>query len=224
MESKKSAEADLERKRAGFFALGLVIASSTIWLSLSFRSAEDNTEEKKIVFEASDREDILEIEEMQEEPPPPEEPEIVPPPPQAVEDIIEVEDDVEVDTDLGLDIEIEEIPDDTPVEIEEEPIVDFAEVDPMFPGGEAEMNKFIQENVEYPQMSIEMGEQGIVYVEFVVNKNGSIEQVKVVRGVSDALDAEAKRVVKTMPRWTPGEQAGKPVRVRFTIPIHFRLG
>ena len=86
------------------------------------------------------------------------------------------------------------------------------------------MMTWIQKHIEYPQLAIEMGEQGIVYVQFVVNKDGSIEQVKVMRGVSDALDDEAKRVVKRMPKWTPGEQAGKKVRVRYTLPIHFRLG
>ena len=101
---------------------------------------------------------------------------------------------------------------------------DFAEVEPAFPGGEAAMAQWLNDNIEYPQLSVEMGEQGIVYVQFVVNKDGSIEQVRIVRGVSDALDDEAKRVVKKMPKWSPGEQAGKPVRVRFTLPIHFRLG
>jgi len=100
----------------------------------------------------------------------------------------------------------------------------FAEVEPTFPGGESAMMTWIQEHIEYPQLAVEMGEQGIVYVQFVVNKDGSIEKVKIMRGVSDALDDEAKRVVKRMPKWTPGEQAGKKVRVRYTLPIHFRLG
>jgi protein TonB len=138
-----------------------------------------------------------------------------------------VEDDEEIeDIDLSA---IEDEPDDIPIEedepvIAEEPIADFAEVEPTFPGGEGAMMTWIQENIEYPQIAVEMGEQGIVYVQFVVNKDGSIEQVKIMRGVSDALDDEAKRVVKKMPKWTPGEQAGKKVRVRYTLPIHFRLG
>jgi protein TonB len=119
--------------------------------------------------------------------------------------------------------EITTVPDDTELEIEEEPITEFAEVEPSFPGGEAAMMEWIQKTVEYPSLAVEMGEQGIVYVQFVVNKNGSIEQAKVVRGVSDALDAEAVKVVSKMPPWTPGEQAGKKVRCRFTLPIHFRL-
>merc|ERR1711974_299537 len=124
-------------------------------------------------------------------------PEAAPPPP-VIEEIKEVEDDKEA-------------------------IIDVPEVDPTFVGGEAAMAEWIQKNIEYPPMAVEMGEQGVVYVEFVVNTDGSIEQVKTKRGVSDALDAEAKRIVKKMPKWNPGEQAGKKVRVRFVLPINFRL-
>lgn len=117
-----------------------------------------------------------------------------------------------------------------PVEIEtEEPstnesdITDFAEVDPAFPGGESAMIKFIQENVTYPELSREMGEQGTVYVQFVVNTDGSIQDVKVLKGVSELLDREAVRVIKKMPKWSPGKQDGEPVRVRYQIPINFRI-
>lgn len=223
MENKKSQEADLEKKKIGFFSVGLVIASASIWLSMSFVGVQDDTAYQKAEEDSMAEELVYEI--TPEDEPPPEEPEIAPPPPPQTEDIVEVEDDIEVETDFSnLEVEIEEVPTFVPVEIEKEEIYDFVDVDPEFQGGEAAMAKWIQENVEYPQMSIEMGETGTVYVEFVVNKNGSIEQVRVVRGVSDALDAEAKRVVKKMPKWKPGEQAGKPVRVRYTIPINFRLG
>jgi TonB family protein len=92
-----------------------------------------------------------------------------------------------------------------------EPIVDFADVEPEFPGGEAEMVKFIQTNVVYPETSREMGEQGTVYVQFVVNADGSISDVVVLKGVSELLDAEAVRLIKLMPNWTPGMQNGTPV-------------
>ena len=98
------------------------------------------------------------------------------------------------------------------------------DIDPEYPGGEAEMNRYIMENVNYPEESIEIAEQGIVYVEFVVNKDGSLSDVKVIRGISDALDAEAIRAVKNMPNWTPGIQHNRPIRVRITLPITFRLG
>lgn len=110
------------------------------------------------------------------------------------------------------------------LDYDEDDLLDFAEIDPEFPGGEAEMNKFIQENILYPQEAIEKGEQGIVYVQFVVRKNGDINDVEIVRGVSESLDKEAARVIKKMPRWRPGKQNDEYVNVRFTIPIHFTLG
>ena len=109
------------------------------------------------------------------------------------------------------------------VEYPEDELLDFAEEEPEFPGGEAAMNEFIQNNVEYPQNAIEMGEQGIVYVQFIVDKTGSINNVEVVRGVSTSLDNEAKRVIRKMPKWNPGKQNGELVNVRFTIPISFKL-
>jgi protein TonB len=223
MEDKKSKEADLERSKFAFFSIGLLMISATILMAFTFRRAEvaeffiedeDNSMQDELVFD---------IEMPEDEPEP--EPEQAPPPP-VIEEIVVVEDDEIIDEiDLGMDAEIEDPPEDeVDLVIAEEPIADFAEVEPTFPGGEAAMMTWIQENISYPQLAVEMGEQGIVYVQFVVNKDGSIEKVKIMRGVSDALDGEAKRVVKKMPRWTPGEQAGKKVRVRYTLPIHFRLG
>lgn len=104
-----------------------------------------------------------------------------------------------------------------------EPIVELAEVEPQYPGGEEAMIKFIQNNVVYPELSKELGEQGTVYVQFIVNRDGSISGVMVIRGVSDLLDAEAMRVIKLMPNWIPGMQKGKTVRVRYTIPINFQI-
>jgi len=106
---------------------------------------------------------------------------------------------------------------------DESDVSDFAEVDPQFPGGESAMIKFIQENVTYPELSREMGEQGTVYVQFVVNTDGSIQNVRVLKGVSELLDKEAVRVIKKMPNWSPGKQNGEPIRVRYQIPIRFSI-
>ena len=106
----------------------------------------------------------------------------------------------------------------------EEPIFDgVAETMPEFPGGERAMMNFIIKNIQYPSTAIEEGISGKVYIRFVVDKDGSITDVKVVRGVSTALDKEAIRVIKMMPKWIPGTQLGKPVRVMFTLPINFSL-
>ena len=98
-----------------------------------------------------------------------------------------------------------------------------AEEQPMFPGGMQEMMKFIQSEVKYPKEAQDKGLQGRVIVQFVVNTDGSICEDTVVRSVAPSLDAEAIRVVRSMPNWTPGKQKGEPVRVRFTLPISFRL-
>lgn len=94
---------------------------------------------------------------------------------------------------------------------------------PEFPGGPAEMYKFWDKIKKYPDMEYEAGIQGKVYVEFTVEKNGSIEDVKVRRGVSPGLDKEAMRMIKAMPNWNPGKMNGKPVKCRFTLPVNFIL-
>ena len=222
MEIKKSNEADLERKVWVFRSLGLIMIASVVLMAFTYTVADADEIVEEDIDNSMQDELVFDMEIPEEEPEP--EPEDIPPPP-IIEEIEVVEDDEEIEeVDLGLDEEIEEIDEEVEHVIEEEPIADFAEVEPTFPGGEGAMMTWIQKHIEYPQLAIEMGEQGIVYVQFVVNKDGSIEQVKVMRGVSDALDDEAKRVVKRMPKWTPGEQAGKKVRVRYTLPIHFRLG
>lgn len=220
MENKKAKSANLERRRGLFFSLGLVICSSAVLMAFTYNTANDGTSAH---FDANDR---LGAEIVYELPPIEEQPEDQPEQPQTVviiDQVNVVDDNVEIDeidfidpNDIDPDDIIEEFDD-----IQDEPILDIAEIEPTFPGGEGAMMQWIQENVVYPQEAIEMGEQGMVYVQFVVNTDGSIEQVNVVRGVSESLDAESKKVVKKMPKWTPGEQAGKKVRCRFTLPINF---
>lgn len=106
---------------------------------------------------------------------------------------------------------------------EEGEIFQVVEEQPMFPGGMEEMMKFLQQNIKYPKEAQEQGKQGRVIVQFVVNKDGSISNDSIVRSVDPLLDAEALRVVRSMPNWTPGKQKGKPVRVRFTLPVTFHL-
>ena len=102
-------------------------------------------------------------------------------------------------------------------------IFQVVEEQPMFPGGMQELMKFLQTSIRYPKEAQERGLQGRVIVQFVVNKDGSICDEKVVRSVDPQLDAEALRVVRSMPNWTPGKQRGEAVRVRFTLPVTFRL-
>ena len=102
-------------------------------------------------------------------------------------------------------------------------IFQVVEEQPMFPGGMGELMKYLQKEIKYPKEAQEQGVQGRVIVQFVVNKDGSITEAKVMKSVHPLLDAEALRVMGTMPNWTPGKQKGEPVRVRFTLPVSFRL-
>lgn len=119
--------------------------------------------------------------------------------------------------------EIPPVPFSEPVQVVQEEIVDFPEEPATYPGGEAELMKFIQENIVYPEIEREMGNQGKVYVRFVVEKDGSVTNVEVMRGVSMGLDREAKRVVRLLPKFNPAKLNGKPVRSRYAIPVIFRL-
>lgn len=179
-------------------------------------------------------------EDKPEEPPPP--PEVIPPPQPQIETVqfvaVEASDKpVEAppptQEDLGETTagtttqegqKIDAPPPPPPPPVEEETF-DLAAVQeqPDFPGGMGKMYEYLQKNTKYPDMEFDAGIQGKVYVEFVVAPDGSVGQAKVVRGVSAGLDKEALRAVRSMPKWNPGKMNGKPVKVRFTIPVDFKL-
>ena len=106
---------------------------------------------------------------------------------------------------------------------EENKVFDVVEEQPSFPGGQGALTAWLNDNIKYPVVAAENGIQGKVIVQFVVGKNGSISNVKVLRSVDPSLDKEAVRVVSNMPNWTPGKQNGASVNVRFTLPVTFRL-
>lgn len=106
---------------------------------------------------------------------------------------------------------------------EENKVFDIVEQQPLFPGGPTALMKYLSENTKYPVVAQENGVQGRVTVQFVVEKDGSISDVHVLKGVDPSLDKEAVRVVKSMPRWTPGKQNGITVRVNYRVPVLFRL-
>ena len=110
-----------------------------------------------------------------------------------------------------------------PAEPEPEKVFDMVEQMPTFPGGQQELMSYLGKNIKYPTIAQENGTQGRVIIQFVVERDGSITDVRVARGVDPYLDKEAVRVVKSMPKWIPGKQNGKAVRVKFTVPVMFRL-
>ncbi|MBI5217438.1 MAG: energy transducer TonB [Bacteroidia bacterium] len=118
---------------------------------------------------------------------------------------------------------IVEVPDDVKGDEESEKVHTFVEEPPQFPGGEDALLKYVAENVKYPQEAKDNNVQGKVWVQFVINKSGKVEQVKAVRSPDILLEKEAIRVIQTLPQWTPGKMGGNPVKVSFTMPINFVL-
>ena len=225
MQVKKSEKASLERDKVIYVLMGLVFVLSLVYVALEW------TEREVTKYEVQDTEflfeDELDIQQTTQETPPP------PPPPavQEVEVLNVVEDNVETESIEvnSEDDEAEEVviaaPVEAPVEEEEEEVV-FVVVEsmPEFPGGQAALFKYLSENVKYPMIAQENGIQGRVICQFVVNKDGSIVDVEVVRSGGDpSLDKEAIRVIKSMPKWKPGKQRGKAVRVKYTVPVNFKL-
>lgn len=102
-------------------------------------------------------------------------------------------------------------------------VIDFPDVEAQFPGGTSELRKFINEHIVYPEEAVKKKEQGKVFVAFLVKKDGSIEQIKIERGVSESLDAEAVRLIRLMPKWIPAEKDGKPIESICRLPIAFTL-
>ena len=144
--------------------------------------------------------------------------------------VVEVEDEDDEEEVEEVEMVDTEIKEDTKVEIikreevvEEEQIFTIVEDMPSFPGGEAELFKYLGKSIKYPQMAQDASISGVVYVTFVVGKDGKISDAKVLRGIGGGCDEEALRVVRAMPTWKPGKQRGKPVTVQYNLPIRFTL-
>ena len=216
MQLKKNPESDLERKRGLFLQLGLVISLLIVLIAFEYKSYEKSDFNLGTLNLDDLEEEIIPITKQEVKPPPP------PPPPPEIIEI--VEDDVEIEEEI--EIEDTESDEEEMIEIEEEDDDEYfmvVENMPEFPGGDLGLMKYIQKNVRYPAIAKEYNITGKVYVSFIVDKQGIVTNVKIVRGVDKNLDTEAVRVVKSLPKYKPGKQRGKPVRVMFTIPINFTL-
>ncbi|MFT5580839.1 MAG: protein TonB [Psychromonas sp.] len=221
MEPKKNESASIDKLRGPFIAIGALFIGSLVLASFSYTSAIEREG-----IDRGDKKDqsiqYAQEQKAEETPPPPTPPQVdAPPPPQ--EEII-TKDNTEVEPETIIAIAPPDLPKgpDTKVEVKQE-IIEFPDVEAQFPGGPAELQRWIATNVKYPQTSIEMGEQGKVYLSFVVENDGSISNIKIERGVSQDLDREAKRLLRGMPRWTPGEASGRKARTRCRLPINFTL-
>ncbi|WP_066759842.1 energy transducer TonB [Crocinitomix algicola] len=227
MIAKKNRKVDLERKRFAFFQIGLIVSGSLCLAAFEYSTITPDQKQVKRL----DEPEVLYLDEPLYEP-------VFHQPKQEKRSSIITPDDelILVDKD-PVDGQQITVTNETIVigdgegegEVEEgftyvvpsNEILPISQDPPEFPGGDAAMAHFIRDNIDIPEYA--QYEEGTVYVGFVVNRDGSIEQVVVEGSVNDELDAAATDVVKKMPKWKPGKNAGKPVRVRFTVPIRIRF-
>ena len=229
MEIKKSEKASLENKKLLFVEIGLVVSLAITLFAFEWTSTETETALLEDTTEILIEEEIISTQ-METPPPPPEAPKIPVLSDQIdiVDDEIEIEDDMfmnlEDDASLGVEImdyvEVEE-------EVVEEEAIPFTLIEerPTFQGGDPRtlFPKWVNQRLVYPEIAKENGVQGRVMLQFTIEKDGSITNIKVLRGVDPSLDKEAMRVVATSPKWTPGKQRDRAVPVTFTFPVVFQL-
>ena len=217
----------MEGKKTTNLLIGAIMTLAILFIRFEWSERDKKVTTDTGIAEVEFEEEIIPITEQ-------EQPQQAPPPPEApkAEEVIEIMDNdskveestIQASDDTQAAVEVKY----TPVEVEEEEVDEqqiftIVEEQPEFPGGMAECYKWIGKNLNYPTISAENGVQGRVTVNFVVNADGSIVDVKVLRGVDPYLDKEAIRVVSKMPKWKPGKQRGKAVRCSFNLPVRFKL-
>lgn len=231
MEVKKSPKADLENRKALSLIMGYVVALAILFVAFEWSSRDIEIAKAEGVSDIIAEEEIEITRPPENLPPPP------PPPPVVAPDILTVvEDDIEVDDQDILSSDDDQnaaqvqtyVP---PAVVEEEEestnqIFTLVEDMPVFPGQDKDPNallNYIQSHVRYPILAAENGIQGRVAITFVVNEQGKVVDAQVVRSVDPSLDKEALKVINALPTWKPGKQRGKPVKVKFTVPVTFKL-
>ena len=228
MEAKKAPKADLEKKKGLFLEIGLAIILLVVLVAFNIKSY-DQKEVELIQQEMGDIEDIDIMITDPNEPPPP------PPEPEAPTTEFEVVDDNKVIENEALPVNADDnanqaqqeyvapVIEDKEEEKVEEEIFTVVESAPEYPGGEEALYKYLQTSINYPQLAKDQNLQGRVFVTFVVAKDGSIANPKILRDIGGGCGEEAIRVVRKMPKWKPGKQRGKSVRVQFNLPVMFQL-
>lgn len=223
MEEKKNPKADLSRRSALFMNIGLSASLLLVIVAFEWRTYDDSGLMDLGNID-DDFEDIMEIPPTEQPPPPPPKvqlPEIIEvPDEEEIEEEIEVELDVEVTEETVIeDIVFEEAPDEEAVD----EVFTIVEDQPEFPGGMQAFYKYVADNMDYPSQARRMGIEGRVYVQFVVDKVGNVTEVKSVKGIGAGCDEEAERVLREAPKFKPGKQRGRAVKVRMVLPIIFKL-
>ncbi len=226
MEQKKSPKRDFRKQSPQFFLIGLVVALSTTLLAFEYKTFEYYTYElsEPVVIEPDEDElPPLTFPKKKVLPPPPVQPMApIPAPEPEPTPAPEPDPTPEPVSDPDPEPIVREWDEPEPLVKEDVPI-NIAEIMPEFKGGERAMYEYLGENVKYPKFALENGLEAKLYVQFIVNKDGSISDVKVLNPEGYGFDKEAIRVVSAMPMWKPGKQAGRKVRVYYVLPINFSI-
>jgi len=211
----------MEYNKLTYTLTGLTLALALSVCLFEYKTISANHYNISSSLVSLEDEEIIEINKPTTPPPPP-------PPPPILPEVVEVVKDDEI-TDKPILIVSNEVDIDITIEVESEPepiietIFDVVEETPEFIGGVEKLYEYLGNNINYPEQAKDFSIQGKVFVQFVVWKDGSIRDVKVVKGAHKLLDKEALRVITNMPTWKPGKQRGKNVNARFTLPIKFRI-
>jgi protein TonB len=239
MKPKKNPKADLNRNSGLYFVIGLALTLFLVWRALEFKSY-DTIKEVVIAYtvEPDLKEDVPITENIKMPPPPapPSAPAII----EIVEDTEEIEETVIQSTEISQETEIADpiltVEEVEVAEIEEEVTVPFAVIEdvPVFPGCEEgteeekracfqqKVQEHVRKHFRYPEIAVEMGIQGRVHVQFMIDVNGYITDIRS-RGPDKLLEQEAERIIASLPRMTPGMQRGRAVKVPYSIPVNFKL-
>lgn len=236
MAEVKTVNEELQGSKSTSFLIGLVLVFGALFVAFELTQREAKVVEEEKIYESTFEEDMIPITQQKE---------VMAPPPAAAPTVAEflniVDDNTEIpDEEVETSEEVNQVithatgvgtPTAGPVaagpvveEVDDDRIFDVVEENAQFPGGDAACLKWLSEHIKYPSICQEQGVQGRVIVSFVVNKDGSIVDVKTVRSPDPNLSKEAERVVKQMPKWKPARQGNKTVRSRFNLPVMFRLG
>ena len=224
MEAKKTDQADLTKKTTFFFSIGLMVTMSLIVTAFEWKNYDDSIIDL-MGKNTNSFEETMEV-------PPTEQP---PPPAPTIQQpqVIEVPDEEEIKDDIKVNLDVE-VTDETKVEEivvqaeqpkeETEEIFNVVEESAAPKGGMQAFYKYVGEKIKYPAQARRMGIEGRVFVEFVINKDGSLSDVRSIKGIGAGCDEEAVRIIQSAPAWSPGKQRGKAVKQRYTLPIIFKLG
>jgi protein TonB len=224
MEVKKTEKADLTKKSSFFFSIGLTITMALVLMAFEWTDSDEG-DLSLIGKNTNTFEEVIEV-------PPTEQP---PPPAPVIQQpqVVEVPDEEEIKDDIKVNLDVEVTEESKVEEIVVQAEQPKEETDEIFTvveesatpkGGIQAFYKYVGEKIKYPAQARRMGIEGKVFVEFVINKDGSLTDVKAIKGIGAGCDEEAVRIIQSAPPWNPGKQRGKAVKQRYTLPIYFKLG